>query len=181
MKSHYPIDPERNKFPTGKYPVENRTLYPNDPVTQFNQYNRYGQPVLQHCQACGCIQYPSREICRLCLSDDLEWRATNSDLATVVSYTRLMHSLEYRYRDRTPWYVLSVQLQAEGATGTILVHAGKPFSAGDVVRLSAVVDENGISVFFAVRPDRDAQKEWRKLQKEKLFIMSKRDRNRIHE
>ena len=181
MKAHFPIDPERNKFATGKYPVENHTLFPSDPATQFNQHNRYGPPVLQHCQACGCIQYPSREVCRQCLSDDLQWQQTSSDLAIVMSHSQLMHSLEYRYRDRTPWHVLSVQLQAEGAIGTILVHASRPSSVGDVVRLSAVVNEHGTSMFFAVRPDKDAQKEWRKLQKEKVFIMSKRDRNKIHE
>lgn len=181
MKSHFPIDPERNKFATGRYPVENRTLFPTDPATQFNQHNRYGPPVLQHCENCGCIQYPSREVCRQCLSEDLHWRQVSSDLAVVVSCSQLMHSLEYRYRDRTPWHVLSVQLQAEGALGTVLVHASRAFATGAVVRLTTVVDEYGVSMFFAAKPDKDGQKEWRKLQQQKISIMNKRDRNKINE
>lgn len=48
---------------------------------------------LQTCLNCGAVQYPTRDVCRTCLSDRLEWRDTTVE-GRVVAETSLQRSLD---------------------------------------------------------------------------------------
>ncbi|AXB78601.1 Zn-ribbon domain-containing OB-fold protein [Novosphingobium sp. P6W] len=48
---------------------------------------------LQCCRICGAVQYPFRDVCRACLSDDLEMRVTRVT-GTVVSEAVIHRSLD---------------------------------------------------------------------------------------
>ena len=68
------------------------------------------------CTSCGKTQYPVREICGECLSDQLEWleiRAEGELLASVPLY----HSLEEFFQERLPWPIGSVRLE----DGTVMM------------------------------------------------------------
>ena len=67
---------------------------------------------LQRCTACGTAQYPPREICADCLSDQLTWETTDSLPARVLACTRLHHSNEPPFRPRLPLTVGLVQFAA---------------------------------------------------------------------
>jgi ribosomal protein L40E len=66
---------------------------------------------LQVCIDCGAVQYPPREACRACLSDRLSWRAQDGR-GELLSETLLHHSQELYFRERTPWRVGLVRLDA---------------------------------------------------------------------
>ena len=55
---------------------------------------REGRFALQACAACGAGQYPPREVCRLCLSDDLAWHSAESVPGELLAITRVCHSFE---------------------------------------------------------------------------------------
>lgn len=130
---------------------------------QFDERNKNGgKPVLQHCEDCGAVQYPSREVCRSCLSGALVWKPIDDDSATVVSNTLLHHSLEEHYLERLPWHVVAVR-PSLNFIGSMLVHSAKPWSAGEKVRLVAVSDYRGASSLLAVSPDDDADAIWQQL------------------
>lgn len=48
---------------------------------------------LQTCLNCGAVQYPTRDVCRTCLSDRLEWRDTIVE-GRVVAETSLHRSFD---------------------------------------------------------------------------------------
>ena len=52
---------------------------------------RTGRLELQRCAGCGAIQYPPREACVRCLSEELEWTVM-SGAGELVSETTLHHS-----------------------------------------------------------------------------------------
>lgn len=66
---------------------------------------------LQHCQDCGTVQYPQREVCGNCLSDNLEWRQT-SGAGRLLSHTILRVSLEPAFQDHLPLPLALVELDA---------------------------------------------------------------------
>ena len=141
------------------------SLFSSFAANQFNLHNRNNQggvPVLQHCADCGAIQYPSREICHSCLSDDLVWRPIDNNLARVVSSTRLHHSLNDYFLPRLPWHILAVRLSSDNS-GSLLVHSAEPHAAGDHVRLYIVEDHRGSATLLAVAPDEDASTIWAEL------------------
>lgn len=69
-----------------------------------------GELVLQQCANCSAVQYPPREVCSTCLSDQLEWQS-QSTLGQVLSVSQLHHSLEPVFQENLPWTLASVKLQ----------------------------------------------------------------------
>jgi uncharacterized OB-fold protein len=67
---------------------------------------------LQRCVDCGAAQYPPREICGACLSDQLVWETADSFPAQVLACTCVHHSNEPRFRDRLPLTVGLVKFAA---------------------------------------------------------------------
>lgn len=64
---------------------------------------------LQQCQECKTVQYPPREVCVSCLSDDLPWSEVDP-AGTVQASTQLHHCLEPYFSARKPWLVGSIKL-----------------------------------------------------------------------
>lgn len=104
-----------------------------------------GELRLQICLRCGQAQYPPREVCGRCLSDDLEWKAMDG-AAKVLGKTRLHASLEPWFQDRLPVDVALVQLDI----GPIVyAFAGKGAEIGVRVTVEARIDEAGQAVLWA--------------------------------
>jgi uncharacterized OB-fold protein len=83
----------------------------------FTTANYSGVLVMQHCQQCGLVQYPSREICQNCLDGKLIWRET-STTGHILSSIELHHSLWEYFKRRlvdAPWPIATVKLD-NGAT-----------------------------------------------------------------
>lgn len=66
---------------------------------------------LQICDGCTTVQYPPRELCSNCLGTCLSWRRVEG-AATVLASTALHHSHEAFFRERLPWTVASLKLDA---------------------------------------------------------------------
>ena len=73
---------------------------------------REGRLLLQHCLACGHVQYYQQGICRACGSDRLEHRAA-SGRGHVHSYSVVHRAPGPAFKADTPYAVLLVEL-AEG-------------------------------------------------------------------
>lgn len=105
---------------------------------------------LQVCRDCGAVQYPPREACGACLSLRLDWRPL-PDGGELVSQTVLHHSNELFFRERVPWRLGLVRLDA-GPTLLVHLHADCPPPPGRV-RVRAALDKSGQPVMIGL-PDR---------------------------
>jgi NAD(P)-dependent dehydrogenase (short-subunit alcohol dehydrogenase family)/uncharacterized OB-fold protein len=105
-----------------------------------------GRFELQVCEACGTVQYPARETCANCLSGELVW--TPQDGAGELLATTTIHvSHDSYFRDRLPWKVASVRLDA-GPTVIAHLHGACP-PAPARVRVGARLDRAGQGVLVA--------------------------------
>ena len=77
-----------------------------------------GRFELQVCEACGAVQYPPREACLRCLSPKLKWRAQSGE-GGLLATTTLHHSNDLFFRERLPWRLGLVHLDAGP---TVMVH-----------------------------------------------------------
>lgn len=100
---------------------------------------------LQVCTDCGCVQYPPREACGQCLSVDLKWQAQNG-AGNLLSSTTLHHSNDLYFRDRLPWRLGLVQLDA-GPTVMTHLH-GEVGQAPVRVQVGARLDRAGQAVLI---------------------------------
>ncbi|HUL18458.1 MAG TPA: SDR family NAD(P)-dependent oxidoreductase [Steroidobacteraceae bacterium] len=110
-----------------------------------------GRFALQVCAACAAVQYPPREACHVCLGDELPWR-TQSGAGELISQTLLRHSHDIFFRERVPWRLGMVRLDA-GPTVVVHLHGdvGAPPAR---VRVGARLDKAGMGVLVGF-PDRD--------------------------
>lgn len=105
-----------------------------------------GRFALQVCAECGHVSYPAREICPKCWSLELQWRDL-ADGGRLVSETTLRTSINTYFRERMPWRI-----------GTVLLDAGPSVLAhihGDVeelgrVKMVARTDKSGQGVLMAL-------------------------------
>jgi len=107
-----------------------------------------GRFALQTCAACGTVQYPPRQICGNCLSDDLPWRDVSVG-GTLLAETILHHSNDLFFRDRLPWRLGMVAMDAGPS---VVVHLAEDCRRGERVRLSLGLDRGGMAVMQA-RPE----------------------------
>lgn len=66
---------------------------------------------LPSCRDCGLVLYPLRENCTNCLSTDLAWEPVDNN-ATVIESTSLHHTLEPHLKEKLPWHVALVKMDA---------------------------------------------------------------------
>ena len=71
---------------------------------------REGRLLLQHCLACGHVQYYQQGICRVCNAERLEHRAA-SGRGTVHSYSVVYRAPGPAFKADTPYAVLLVELE----------------------------------------------------------------------
>jgi len=105
-----------------------------------------GRFELQVCAQCGAVQYPPREACHRCLSDELKWRE-QSGSGELISSTTIHHSHDLFFRERVPWRLGMVRLDA-GPTVVAHLHAGCA-PAPCRVRVDARLDKSGQGVLLA--------------------------------
>lgn len=106
---------------------------------------------LQVCRDCGAVQYPPREACHNCLSDRLVWTPQDGR-GELISETRIRHALELYFRERTPWRLGVVKLDA-GPIVVVQVHGDIP-PAPMRVRVQACLDKADQAALFAL-PEKD--------------------------
>lgn len=105
-----------------------------------------GRFVLQVCAECAAATYPPREICPKCWSMQLEWTAAG-DGGRLISETTLRTSINTYFRERMPWRIGTVQLDAGP---TVLAHLHGDVKLDDEVRMIARTDKSGQGVLLAL-------------------------------
>ena len=107
-----------------------------------------GRFELQVCEDCGAVQYPPREACHKCLSPRLRWQQQGGD-GVLLSSTTLHHSNDMYFRERLPWRLGLVHLDA-GPTLMVHLHGDVPDAVDAPVRLcvGARVDRTGQAVLI---------------------------------
>ena len=110
-----------------------------------------GRFALQSCLDCDAAQYPPREACHRCLSVRLKWR-TQDGAGTLLAQTTLHHSNDLFFRERLPWRLGMVKLDA-GPNVVAHLH-GDVDGAPSRVRIGALLDRAGQAVLVAL-PDKD--------------------------
>jgi NAD(P)-dependent dehydrogenase (short-subunit alcohol dehydrogenase family)/uncharacterized OB-fold protein len=106
-----------------------------------------GRLELQVCQDCGATQYPPREVCGACLSHRLIWRPQDG-CGELTTETVLRAAQELFFRERTPWRVGTVRLDA-GVSVIAYVHE-RVGAAPCRVRVAAALDRAGQGVLVAL-------------------------------
>ena len=104
-----------------------------------------GRFELQTCADCGAVQYPPRDACHKCLSPHLHWRAQGGQ-GHLLGSTTLHHSNDLFFRERLPWRLGLVQLDA-GPTVMVHLH-GEVAAAPTRVRVGARLDRAGQAVLI---------------------------------
>ncbi len=104
-----------------------------------------GRFELQECQECGTVQYPPREACHKCLSASLRWREQPGE-GNLLATTTLYHSNDMYFRERLPWRLGLVHLDA-GPTLMVHMH-GEVGEAPARVRVGARLDRAGQAVLI---------------------------------
>lgn len=112
-----------------------------------------GRFELQTCADCASVQYPPREVCHQCLSPHLQWR-TQSGEGALLGSTTLHHSNDLFFRERLPWRLGLVHLDA-GPTVMTHLH-GDVGEAPQRVRVGARLDRAGQAVLIAFPTEGDA-------------------------
>jgi NAD(P)-dependent dehydrogenase (short-subunit alcohol dehydrogenase family)/uncharacterized OB-fold protein len=105
-----------------------------------------GRFKLQVCGGCGAVQYPAREACHRCLSGALRWRE-QSGAGELMADTTVHHSNDLYFRERVPWRLGLVRLDA-GPTAVVHLHAACT-AAPCRVRVGARLDKSGQGVLVA--------------------------------
>ncbi|QUJ78423.1 SDR family NAD(P)-dependent oxidoreductase [Sulfitobacter albidus] len=101
---------------------------------------------LQSCTECGALQYPPRDACRSCLGTDLPW--VDADPAgTLLAETTVRHSTKLYFRERVPWRMGSVQLDAGPV---VLCHLHPDVTPRARVRMTNRLDRAGQGVLIAL-------------------------------
>ncbi|VTU26939.1 SDR family NAD(P)-dependent oxidoreductase [Variovorax sp. PBL-E5] len=104
-----------------------------------------GRFELQVCEVCGTVQYPPREACHKCLSARLRWRAQSGE-GELLATTTLHHSNDLFFRERLPWRLGLIRLDA-GPTLMVHMH-GEVGEAPARVRVGARLDRAGQAVLI---------------------------------
>lgn len=98
------------------------------------------------CPACSTVQYPIREVCVDCLSDELEWQQVNNTgevLATTVQH----YTLDEKFNSQLPLYIASVKLDSGPVA---IVFADPELKAGQKVSVVNRKTDVGEVSLFAV-------------------------------
>lgn len=106
-----------------------------------------GKFALQVCTECQTVQYPPREACLHCLSPKLTWR-DQSGTGNLLAITTLHHSNDLYFRERLPWRLGMVRLDA-GPSVMVHLHSDVG-TAPQAVRVTARIDRTGQAVLIGL-------------------------------
>ncbi|QBY01377.1 SDR family oxidoreductase [Rhodophyticola sp. CCM32] len=108
-----------------------------------------GRLALQCCADCQTWQYPPRDACVSCLSTDLPWQALPPD-GNLLAETTVQTSPRLYYRERMPWRMGSVQMDAGPV---ILANIHPDVTPRSKIRMAAHLDRAGQGVLVAMPVD----------------------------
>lgn len=106
-----------------------------------------GRFELQVCDDCGVVQYPPRAACHKCLSQNFTWLEQSGD-GELLSATTLHHSNDLFFRERLPWRLGFVRLDA-GPTLMVHLH-GEVGEPPERVKVDARLDRTGQAVLIGL-------------------------------
>lgn len=115
-------------------------------IARMRQAAAEGNIALQRCQACNAVQYPPRETCSRCLSDQLAWDVAATISGRLLARTTLHHSNIPRFRPCLPLQIGLAQLDAGPVVVCFLNADVQP---DETVHLRARLDETGHPVLEA--------------------------------
>lgn len=110
-----------------------------------------GRFVLQVCQACRAATYPPRDACPVCWGD-LAWQ-DNPAGGTVLCETTIRASTDLYFRDRLPWRMGKVQLDAGPVA---LAHLHADLRPDDRVAMRLMLDRGGNAALVALPSSQEA-------------------------
>ncbi|MEM9059447.1 MAG: SDR family NAD(P)-dependent oxidoreductase [Pseudomonadota bacterium] len=109
-----------------------------------------GELSLQVCAVCGHLTYPPRDACLACLSASLHWQPV-PEAGQILAETTVRTTTDAYFRERTPWRVGTVRLDA----GPVLMaHLQGDVTAPARCRVRAMLDKSGNAVLIAL-PEED--------------------------
>ena len=143
--------------PKRKNPLKRTRLPVAPPALRSRQWHMLtkaaaeGQFGLPTCQDCDHPHYPPRDICPQCLSHRIKFKSC-SDQGTVAEITSIHISNSVYFRERQPWHVGLVTLDAGPG---IIAHLHTDCQAGTRVSLQWRLDKSGNATAFAhpLKPD----------------------------
>lgn len=112
---------------------------------------REGNFELPCCTNCGATQYPPRDICRICLSDEIEIRECDRG-GRVIASTMVYRSLANDFELGGPWPIASIAMDAGP---TVFAHVLNVLPGGTEVSLVALKDGLGDGVLGALAEGQD--------------------------
>jgi NAD(P)-dependent dehydrogenase (short-subunit alcohol dehydrogenase family)/uncharacterized OB-fold protein len=128
-----------------------------------------GRFALQVCADCSTVIYPPRDACPACLSASLPFQNVDCN-GTLVVETNVQVSTDPYFRERTPWRVGTVQLDAGPM---IVAHLHGDAREGERVRLALKLDKSGAPVMIALpgedTPNMEADAHLRELTSDPKF------------
>lgn len=105
-----------------------------------------GRFKLQICAECGTVQYPPREVCRVCLSPRLPWCELPSG-GELIAATTLHISADPYFRQRMPWRIGTVAMDCGPS---VIAHLHGDVAPGSRVRMTLRLDKSGQGVMLAM-------------------------------
>jgi NAD(P)-dependent dehydrogenase (short-subunit alcohol dehydrogenase family)/uncharacterized OB-fold protein len=105
-----------------------------------------GRFALQVCSDCGLVIYPPRDACPGCLSARLPYQEVNAG-GTLVVETTVRSAADQYFRERAPWRIGTVKLDAGPI---VVVHLHSDVTEGGRVRLALKLDKSGAPVAVAL-------------------------------
>lgn len=111
-----------------------------------------GRFMLQVCGDCAAVQYPPRDACQACLSVDLNWQDV-STAGELLAETKIRTTTDLYFRDRMPWRMGSVKLEAGPV---VLCHVHGDVAPRAAVRMTLMLDRAGQGVMMALPTSKTA-------------------------
>ena len=142
-----PIEPPSRKNPQLRTRVLSRPSEPRSRAALgLAAAAAEGRFMLQVCAACGTVQYPARDACGACLATELEWRDVPPG-GRVIAQTTVRASTSVYFRERTPWRIGTVALDAGPS---VMCHLHGDVGRGDRVLVASRLDRSGQGVLIAL-------------------------------
>jgi NAD(P)-dependent dehydrogenase (short-subunit alcohol dehydrogenase family)/uncharacterized OB-fold protein len=122
-----------------------------------------GRFQLQVCADCATVIYPPRDACPRCLSARLPFRDVD-DRGTLLAETTIRTSTDVYFRERMPWRIGTVRLDAGPS---IVAHLHGDLQEGQRTRLQLKLDKSGQAIAIALpaedTPNMQDDPQWREL------------------
>ncbi len=122
-----------------------------------------GRFQLQACAECATVIYPPRDACPRCLSSRLPFRDVDNR-GTLLAETTIRTSTDVYFRERMPWRIGTVKLDAGPS---IVAHLHGDLAEGERTRLDLKLDKSGQAIAIALpaedTPNMQDDPQWREL------------------